>query len=341
MAGTGNLLERLQSHLEALATDPATSLDERLFESSALVLPQNVSKNQSVSLVIQISSVLPTLQNDPTPAINFLVVLLEPYPFSDIRALGQNVDYVAGLDVQAVPYNRLMLSLLRKASYNPGDAATIAAQPEVVSALIKLWLCTQDAGIGNDAGDVLLRLLNVDRADPNDPLDAPSAGQGLGLMWKRVFGDKDVYNLFFSICSFSSKNNDFQLSKSQRTLAQARLLEWLPKTGKLDWHAITKSYHRDIEMQYMPNSSIGLLDFAATAMVDVQDDVLMHRCLIDFFASILSAVTHREGERYVHSSYTKYEGLIPAMQLSRKLSLARFPCPQWPSREISILVSRP
>ena len=64
----------------------------------------------------------------------------------------------------------------------------IAAQPEVVGALVRLFLCEKDIAAGNKAQSVLLELLLADE----DAIE----GQDLmekGLFWRRVFRDKDIY----------------------------------------------------------------------------------------------------------------------------------------------------
>ena len=297
MATAGMLLDRLQAHLRDLEEDPTTKLDDKLFESCSLALTQTISKVVSISIISQLSQVLPDLHNDPTPAIHLLIILLQPYTFSEILSLNEKTDFVAGLDVRALPYNRLILALLNKATASAADAATIAAWPEVVAALVRLWLCTPDTGVAQEAGSTLLALLRADQEAPpgsgHDPLPAHSQG----LMWKRVFGDEDIYTLPFTICSLKSADDTSQLTKSQRTLAQARLLEWLPTVGALNWNAITKSHHPNVESGYMDTKGEGLLYFVSTSMVDTKGDVLMHRCLIDFFADLLRKVQNTEQAR--------------------------------------------
>lgn len=297
MATAGSLLDQLQAHLRDLELDPSIDINDRLFESCSLSLTQTIDCDASISVVAKLSTILPTLQNDPTPAIQFLILLLEPYTFSDILSLNTGIDFVAGLDVQAFPYNRLMLALLDKASGSATDAATIAARPEVVAALVRLWLCTHDAGIAQEAGNTLLALLTVDQESPPGSGQDPLPAHSQGLMWKRVFGDQDIYALLFSVCSLKSNDSTAQISKSQKTLAQARLLEWLPLVGALNWNAITKSHHPNVDSQYVDGKGEGLLYFAATCMVDVKDDVLMHRCLIDFYAGILAKIRNTEQAR--------------------------------------------
>lgn len=62
-------------------------------------------------------------------------------------------------------------------------------------------------------------------------------------------------------------------------------MEWLPPVGAMDWNAISRSHHEDIEKQHGARG--GLLEFAALRMVDFKDDVLMHRCLVDFYSDLL------------------------------------------------------
>ncbi|KAI4728668.1 hypothetical protein E4T49_03494 [Aureobasidium sp. EXF-10728] len=303
MAAPQDLLERLQAHLGQLEEDPInTEIDERLFESCSLALAPGISSKDSITLISQLSRILPVLQKDPTQPIQFLVLLLEPLSYSDVLGLNAAVDFVGGLHVAAVPYNRLMLALLDKAAGNATDAATIAAQPEVVTALVNLWLCTGDAGIAKQAGDVLLALLKIDHAVPPGAGEERSLpGHSQGLMWKRVFGDQDVYALIFSVCSLKHTEG-VELSGSQRTLAQARLLEWLPEVGVVNWNAITHAHHPEVEKRFADGKGEGMLYFAAACMVDTAGDVLMHRCLVEFYATLLQTITPTESAGSPHSS---------------------------------------
>jgi len=294
---TGPLLGRLQAHLHDLETDPATGIDNKLFESCSLALSQTISKEDSISVISQLSKILPTLREDPTQPIQLLVLLLQPFSFSDILSLNSGIDFVAGLDVRALPYNHLMLALLDKATSSATDASAIAARPEVVAALVNLWLCTSDTGVAQKAGNTLLALLKADQEAPPGSGSDPLPAHNQGLMWKRVFADRDIYSLIFSVCSLKSGSASVELSKNQRTLAQARLLEWLPAVGALNWNAITKNHHPTVEAQYLHGNGEGLLYFASACMVDTKDDVLMHRCLIDFFADLIKTVRHTEQAR--------------------------------------------
>lgn len=292
------VLSRLSTHLAALQETPnTTSIDSRLFDEAELVLPDHISKEETFALVQQLSALLQNIQQNPTAAVNLLIRLLSPFAFSDVLAFDPPVNFAAGLDVGfdapegvMLPFNRLMLALLEKAAFTSSDAATVAAKPEVVQALVKLWLCSADTGVATTASKLLMDLLRIDREVFEHPdQHVPRGGQG--LMWKRIFGDRNVYGTFFDACGL--KSQALKLSRNQRTLAQARLLEWLPAVARMDWSAVSRSHHAEVEAASGVASSGGLLDFASLHMVDFADDVLMYRCLIDFFADLLD-VMHDE-----------------------------------------------
>ncbi|KAL1589093.1 hypothetical protein WHR41_02104 [Cladosporium halotolerans] len=293
------IASRLQTHLADLQANPTTvAIDSRLFEEADLVLPEQLSKPETFDFVQQLSSLLQTIQQNPAPAVNLLIRLLGPFAFSDVLAFDPPVDFATGLDVGfdapegvMLPFNRLMLALLDKASVSAGDAASVAAKPEVVLALVRLWLCSPDTGVATHASKVLLDLLRVDR-ELFDDLDQHVPTGGQGLVWKRVFGDRNVYGTLFEACGLKAKA--LKLSKKQRTLAQARLLEWLPAVASMSWSAVAKSHHADVEESFGLASGAGLLEFAALHMVDYVDDVLMYRCLIDFFAELLDVMLEKE-----------------------------------------------
>lgn len=281
--------------------------------------------DQKVALVVSLSALLPTLQQDPSPAVNLLLRLVKDYSYGDILKLG-SVPFTDGLAVgeYMVSFNRLILTILEKATHNAADAASVAGLLDTVLALVRLWLCTSDTGVASQASQVLLDLLKVDQEIKDPDARLPAGGQG--LIWKRIFGDRHVYRTFFEACSLTGPS-DVKLSKNERTLAQARLMEWLPKVGAMDWDAISRGHHADVESQYKCES---LLEFAVSRMVDTKDDVLMHQCLINFFSDILNATkptirlpgsaTDSAGLRYliaqgVHSRTTALYVQLPGVQL--------------------------
>jgi hypothetical protein len=290
---------RLNTHISELQTNPATAIDTRLFEEAELILPEYISQQETFTLVQQLSALLQDIQQNPTPAVNLLIRLLNPFAFSDVLAFDPPVNFAAGLDVGfdapegvMLPFNRLMLALLDKATLKSSDAATVASRPEVVQALVKLWLCSADTGVATTASKLLLDLLRVDREIFDHPDQHVPSGGGQGLVWKRIFGDRNVYGTFFQACGTGPQA--FKLSRNQRSLGQARLLEWLPAVARMEWSAVSKSHHTDIEATSGLAEGAGLLDFAALQMVDYKDDILMYRCLIEFYADLLDVMLDKE-----------------------------------------------
>ncbi|KAK3715836.1 hypothetical protein LTR37_006819 [Vermiconidia calcicola] len=283
---TDDVQSRLLRNIQDISQDASTPIDVRTFEEADLILAKVLKGDERLSVIQPLVAVLPNLQQDPTPAVNLLVRFLEDFSYSEILSFGsQSLPWTDGLAVgeHMVSYNRLMLTLLRKATARSTDAAHVASMLDTVLGLVRLWLSTNDTGIASQASSLLIDLLNIDREIRTDP-DAHLPEGGQGLMWKRIFGDKNIYGTFFEACSLSGPPS-LKLSKNQRTLAQARLMEWLPTVGGMDWNTISRSHHPDVEAAYGVKE--GLLEFATLHMVDYKDDVLMHRCLIDFYSDLL------------------------------------------------------
>jgi hypothetical protein len=287
---SGDVLQRLTANINAVTQDASVPLETRTFEEAELILPRQIQQQSRIGLIESLVGLLTTLQQDPTPATNLLIRLLEDDTYSIILSLGgaENLPWTDGLTIgeHMISYNRLMLTLLAKATKNPADAAHVASMLDTMLALVRLWLCTSDTGIATQASTVLVDLLRIDQEVQTDH-GTPVPSRGQGLVWKRLFGDRNIYATFFEACSLSGPSS-LKLSKNQRTLAQARLMEWLPLVGAMDWDAITRSHHEDIDTQY--DAKEGLLEFAALRMVDYKDDVLMHRCLIDFYSDLLRSI---------------------------------------------------
>ena len=192
------------------------------------------------------------------------------------------------------PINHVTLCLLGKACLNASDAGIVAGKPEVVASLVRLWLGTTETAVAQKAFEVFSHLLEVDytvrtlgeekdiKAFVTD--SSYKSPRGQGLMWRRVFHDRDIYGLIFSLCSLSTAGQDGLPSKRETTVAQARLLELVGTFASSTM--ITSSQLPEVETVYGVKDG-GLLEFAAVHMVDYKDDVLMHMNLIDFFAAYL------------------------------------------------------
>lgn len=300
-----SLYDQVYVHLTKVNDEAETSLNIRLLEEAQQFLSPELlssSKEQErIHLVSYISLLLPKLQQDPTPVVELLKNLIKPYSFSDVLAFDPPVDFVAGLDLSARPYNDLILSLLAKAAASPKDAAHIATMPTVVHGLVKLWLCTPGLSTADKAAEVLGDLLKADR-EPSEVgihgvgVDAIRASGGQGLLWRRIFSDKDIYSQFYDMCDLKSQSK--VLGKKEKTIAQARLMAFAPQLGVLDWNYLTKSHNPTIERNHGLDSRQGLLDFIAINMVDYKDDVLIHVNLIQFFSHLIATVRKDSEKRY-------------------------------------------
>ncbi|OJJ48903.1 hypothetical protein ASPZODRAFT_23187 [Penicilliopsis zonata CBS 506.65] len=276
----------VKTHLEQIQRTPPTALDIPLLEKLKAELTQSTDSGVSGTLLVQITQILPALQEDPTPVTTLGIRAAEYLTFADLRSVNPPVDFIAGLKAPSPPVNLLALSLLGKAGQVPSDAAIVAGEPVLVASLIELWLSTSSSTVAQAAFDTIWALLKVDLATPfeNDEAGQESqrSGPGQGLMWRRVFADKDVYGFLFASCSFGA-DGPGHMSKREKTLAQGRLMEFLLKAGRLRWDLVTTSQVPEVEARYRTSS---LLYFAACQMVDTSD-VLMHMTLLNFLRGLL------------------------------------------------------
>jgi len=251
----------------------------------------DIEEVHRIATINQISKLLPILQQDPSPVTALVKTLIRPqnFSFDQVLTIQPAIDFAAGLASPSPPINSVTLSLLLKASHGRGHSEIVAGRPEVVAALIRLWLCTPDTAVADKAQEVLLGLLQA-----HDVHLADGAGlqQGKvfyeGLMWRRVFRDRDIYGSIFALCSLATAGREGQPTRREKTIAQARLLDLILQ---IDCEALRTSQFPDIEEQCGVKNG-GLLDFAALYMVDYKDDVLMHMTLIDFYTKSLSSKYH-------------------------------------------------
>lgn len=294
---TGSSLELdLNTHITELESDPDVPIDEKLFDSCLSFLAVQLMQEQRklIDLIVRLSGLLVKLQQDPAPVIRLLSKLIEPLAFTDVLALDPPVNFVGGLDTGALPYNLLVLKILKKSTLNAQDAAILAGMPDVVFALVKLWLSTSEMGVAEMASDLILDLLKVDKEKSSVQVhgvgDDESQSGGQGLIWRRLFGDKDVYSLLYALPSFNSSEVN-GLNKREKSMSQARLLAFIPQLGVLDWDYVVRSHHRDVESKYGLEVGQGLLHFASLHLVDYKNDVLLHMNLLQFFTGLISTVT--------------------------------------------------
>ncbi len=261
-------------------------------------MPEAIDESDRDALLNQLSGLLPTLQQDPTPVTDLINRLISPtrYDFSRVLSISPPVDFVAGLAAPSPPVNTTTLNLLQKARHRTGDIGIVAGKADVVGALVRLWLCSQDTAVAGLAHDVISGLLQAEVESQVDTVFTERR-----WMWRRMFRDRDIYGSIFSICSLTTAGHDAQPSKRDKTVAQARLLDMILR---IDGDAVRQSQMPEIEKQYGVNEG-GLLEFAAIHMVDYRNDVLMHVNLLDFYAMYLSGkqkMLSRHSERVTNPS---------------------------------------
>ncbi|CAG5150449.1 uncharacterized protein ALTATR162_LOCUS2663 [Alternaria atra] len=293
MAASTATLGELSEHLQKVDQDPTTPLDTDLLERCELSTNTPEYRNQiwkeTRSLFLQIAALLPKLQQDPNPLTHFIIKLAEPYRFDDIK----DINFEIGLDLQATPFHSLILTLLEKANTSSNDAQTLANRPAVILAIVRLWLCTQDAGVATQAEDLLTSLLQVSKNEPVS-IDGKSSLHmyGSGPMWRRLFSDRDISSLYYHYTSLKQLTSPPLplLEKRDRTISQARLLSWLPRVVAMDWNAVASAYGLDAEREVGLKEDQGLLHYAVLKMVDTEDDMLMHMTLLQFYSVLITTV---------------------------------------------------
>lgn len=306
-------LSGLSAHLLQVENDPSTTLDGDLLEQCELFTstPEYRARiwQETGPLFLQIAALLPKLQQDPSPLIHFVTKLAAPYRFEHIK----EVDFEIGLDLQATPVHSLILTLLEKAAAGSNDAQALANRPAVMAAVVRLWLCASDSGVATQAERLLTSLLHASKNEPAAiSEETPLHTYGAGPMWRRLFTDRDIVSLYYHYTSLKTLTNPPLplLNKRDKTIAQARLLNWLPKVGALDWSTITIPHGVEIEKEIGLDENQGLLHYASQKMVDAEDDILMHMTLINFYRDLIVTVKTKPHLTYVS------EGLFLQNQLN-------------------------
>ncbi|RPB05137.1 hypothetical protein L873DRAFT_1785797 [Choiromyces venosus 120613-1] len=276
-----NALQPLTDHLNAILSNPSdTPLDVGLVETFTAKLTENQLKPLIPSLVPLISSTLFVLHEDPSSLTTLLRSLLSTTSFSDILPLATPEIILQTLSAPVPPIQHLGIALLQKATRAVSDAGIIASWTDVIKKLLELMLASEDTGVSSKALDLLLCLLKVDSPKTN----------GTGLVWRRILEDRGVYELFFKLCSWDG--DALPGGKRAKTEGQGRLLEFVAKLAELDFDAIVASRFPEIEEKYSISAEDpcqGLLDFAARHAIRVDDDVMMHMLLLDFYAALLNS----------------------------------------------------
>ncbi|KAI0193904.1 hypothetical protein F4808DRAFT_453176 [Astrocystis sublimbata] len=294
-------VDALERHLDELAADPTLPTDNKLFDSVELQMTAANIPPLIPRLLPKVADLLKRYQCDPAPICSLTTKLLGPLEFTQIVELASEDAIIQALNSPAPSANLLAITILAKAAQSPSDAAILAANMKpLVTTFLTRWLDCPLVEVGERASRVLGDLLEIDsEARPTEVLHtngatngaAPAIRQvpGQGAMWRRIFQDREIYDLILSSCSHGPhQDTDEGLAPEQVSLAQGRLLRLLPRLSALNIAAVTKSHFPELHQEYASSEGVGgLLYFAALGMIDMQD-MLMHLTLIDFFESMLS-----------------------------------------------------
>ncbi|KAF7515090.1 hypothetical protein G7054_g14767 [Neopestalotiopsis clavispora] len=303
-------VDELDKHLDELIADPTLATNIKLFDNVTLQLTGNIAQFEITCIEIiadSITEILKQYQQDPSILCELAIKLLGPLTFTQVMSLASEDAIIQALRSPAPSANLLALAVLEKASRSPGEAAILATLKSVVAAFVVQWLSSPAVEVGERGSKVLGDLLDVDCATVRRPPQGVSHGgqeivlrsrpPGQGLMWRRVFHDRDIYGSILSLSSFGRHHDGVEggLDEHQVTLAQGRLLRLLPRLAALDLAAVTQTEFPDLHQRFareVDNDSSsahanGLLQFAALHMIN-NEDLLMHLTLIDFFETLIS-----------------------------------------------------
>ncbi|CZT09512.1 uncharacterized protein RAG0_14253 [Rhynchosporium agropyri] len=292
-------LEELESHLQHLIDSPETPLSAKLFDEVELQLTDYNIPPLIPRLLPNLAQILLTYAQDPSILASLAIKLLRPIQFTQALTLASEDALIQALRSPAPSANMLAITVIEKATRSPGDAAILSIMKSLVENFLQTWLSTPDVGVAEKASKALGDLLEVD-CDRNlsTRIDMKLGGlrlaPGQGLLWRRMFQDRDIYQLLFSLCSSTTTGvGEGQLDERQKSLAQARLLRILPRLATLDFQTITRSQFPEVEKSYEVEQP-GILYFATVHMVNKEEDMLMHVTLIDFFTEFLELMSTTE-----------------------------------------------
>ncbi|KAF3940007.1 hypothetical protein ABW19_dt0203987 [Dactylella cylindrospora] len=296
MAGMPDTAKNLQAHLEGFTN--STDLDVKLVDTFRLQLNEDSRKAALPIFLPLLTKTLP-LTSSPQPLCALLIALLEPIPFNELLNLTTPAEILPTLSFPNAHIQLMGLKLLQKATATASSAHALASHPDLVASIVNLSLVASNTEVADLASKILLDLLAVDSVGP--------AGVGEGLIWRRVFGDKDIYQSFFDNCSW--RNKSASMSRAEKTLAQARLLAMLPKMAGLNWDMVSRSHFPQVEARFEGEGTLdGLLGFA-TAMVEMEFDVLMYMTVIEFYSEFLLVCPTPEKGAIGDKVYSTSKGL--------------------------------
>ncbi|KAH8802759.1 hypothetical protein F5884DRAFT_482497 [Xylogone sp. PMI_703] len=304
-------VEELEDHVRQLIDDPSIPLNAKLFDEVGLQLTEANISPLIPRLLPNLTQALLVYEKDPTILCSLAIKLLQPVTFTQCLQLASEEALSQALRSPAPAANILAITVIEKAARSPSDTSILSIMKGVIEDFLRTWLCSPDVGVGKKATEALGDLLQVDSDRKNftgikermenlhisTPLNLNSSQPpGQGLLWRRIFHDREIYEMILSLCSFETVGNGpGQIDERQKTLAQGRLLDLIPRLAILDFQEISSSHFPDISV--VPNrhtAEYGLLGFAALDMVTDREDLLMRVTLLNFYAEFLNVMSQTE-----------------------------------------------
>lgn len=243
---------------------PYSGADDELEHNSLPVIPK---------LLPKLISILFKLQQDPTTIVSLSIKLIKPLSFTDILSFSNEDSLILALQSPSPAANKLALHVIGKASNTTSSVALLSVMKNLVTQLIRTWLSTPDVGVADLAGAIILTGLKNDCEHPV-PIRKDSgeweihAEPGQGLLWRRIFFDKDILDTVFNLCSHFSP-----LDSRQKSLAQSRLSAIAPQLAQVNFALVSNATLPEVESRY---GSKSFLDFVALRMIDsIGEDELM------------------------------------------------------------------
>ncbi|KAH8681747.1 hypothetical protein BX600DRAFT_505401 [Xylariales sp. PMI_506] len=289
-------VDDLDGHLDELVRDPNLPLNPKLFDDVELQLTDANIPPLIPRLLPKLTEILKQYQQDPAILCSLAIKLLGPLSFTQVMSLASEEAIVQAMRSPAPSANILAMTVLEKAARSPSEAAILAVMKNIISNFIIQWLSAPQVEVGEKGSKVLSDLLDVDcDTRPENGLSvngmeiAVRKPPGQGLMWRRIFHDRDIYGLVLSLCSAGPhQRTDTGLSDHQLTLAQGRLFRVLPRLAALNLGAVSRTEFPDLNERFTQvSTNEGLLQFASLRMID-KEDMLMHLNLIDFIETLMS-----------------------------------------------------
>jgi hypothetical protein len=302
--------EEVFAHLAQVERDPEhTRLDNDILRDAQNNLSSTTPRDVVWSILSTGERILDIIQEDPRPLTRLLEVDISFIPFDEIKDSLPAEKLIHGLLSPSPSIQVLCLAYLRKAADLPSGVAWVGSTTSLVNVFITTWLTSDSTEVAERALETLMILLEVDHVDRTSIVregGVKGEAQGQGLLWRRLFRDREIYTLFFQWTSFRSLTSQEKSKQAMHkiTTSQGRLFDFIARVAGLDWTNITHSHFPDVESRYSDHQrlegsgGISLLQYAASSMVD-STDPLMNILRSDFFMKLLAIIEEGSGKQEV------------------------------------------